>query len=167
MMPFARFALCIACLSLATSACAHEFWIQPDSFRPDAGSVVRFTLRHGERFLGDPVPRNDDVIERFVVIDSAGERPVRGRSGGRTSVGRSGTAGLNVVAYRGLRLLHELAGEKFDAYLREEGLDRIADLRVQRGESDQPGREVYSRCAKALLCAGSPGAACAGDPGAD
>jgi hypothetical protein len=57
----------------------------------------------------------------------------------------------------------ELPAEKFEAYLREEGLDAIVARRAQRGESGRPAREAYARCAKALLRPG--GAARADDAG--
>ena len=48
-----------------------------------------------------------------------------------------------------------LDADSFEAYLEEEGLPHIVDARAERGESGLPGREVYVRCAKSLVYAGS------------
>jgi uncharacterized GH25 family protein len=45
----------------------------------------------------------------------------------------------------------ELAAVKFEEYLFQEGLEKIIALRHERGDAQKPGRELFSRCAKALL----------------
>jgi hypothetical protein len=55
---------------------------------------------------------------------------------------------------RGSRL--ELPADRFEAYLREEGLERISSKRAQRGASAVGGRERFFRCAKSILVAGDP-----------
>jgi len=49
-----------------------------------------------------------------------------------------------------------LAPEKFNQYLKEEGLDAVAALRARRNETGAKARELFSRCAKSLVLAGSP-----------
>jgi len=48
----------------------------------------------------------------------------------------------------------ELPPERFEAYLRHEGLDAVAAERARRGEKEKPGREQYTRCLKALIQVG-------------
>ncbi|HKV06734.1 MAG TPA: DUF4198 domain-containing protein, partial [Thermoanaerobaculia bacterium] len=62
--------------------------------------------------------------------------------------------GLQVLVYDSAREPIELDGPKFEEYLREEGLQNVIALRAQRGQSAAPGREVFSRCAKALVAVG-------------
>jgi uncharacterized GH25 family protein len=62
--------------------------------------------------------------------------------------------GAYVIVYRSHRSSVTLEPEKFEKYLSEEGLDRTLQERRGRAEREKPGREVYSRCAKALLAAG-------------
>lgn len=106
-------------------------------------------------FRGDPVPRNPAQIEKFVLVTDAGETPVEGRSGddpaGRVSIAAPGVA---VIGYRSRNAPLWLEADKFEEYLREEGLERILELRARRGESAKPAREVFSRCAKALVSSG-------------
>jgi uncharacterized GH25 family protein len=63
-------------------------------------------------------------------------------------------AGLHAVAYRSRPTHHRMEAAKFEAYLVEEGLDEAARLRRERGQTESPGREAYSRCAKSLLAVG-------------
>lgn len=139
-------------LLLAGPATAHDFWIEPSSFRPSPGERIAVRLRVGERLQGDPVPRNPERIERFAAVGPEGVAEVVGVAG-------SDPAGWAVPAGPGLHWIvfdsnHarvELAGPKFDEYLAEEGLERIRGLR-KAGEG--PVREIYSRCAKSLLRVG-------------
>lgn len=143
----------------AASAAAggHEFWIEPSTYHPGVGETFRLELRHGERFRGERVPRREDLIDRFTLAGAEGEAPVVGRSGGPTSFTRATSPGLHVAGFRSRRMRNDLDAASFERYLREEGLARIADLRAARGETDRPGREVYSRGAKTLIAVGDGG----------
>jgi hypothetical protein len=146
-------ALVLAILAPATPALAHDFWIAPASFRPAPGATVPLELRVGEGFSGDPVPRDP---RRIVVFDAVGPRGVETAVAGVAGAHPAGIlpvpeTGLYLIAYESNAAAIELAAEKFEAYLGEEGLQRIVELRRARGESAAPGRERYARCAKALV----------------
>lgn len=131
---------------------AHDFWIEPSTFRPARGSNVALTLRVGQNFAGDAVPRTSALIERFVVRDASGEKAIGGLedqdpAGWLRVDGRSAA----VVGYRSRPSYVELPADRFEEYLRQEGLERIIDQRTMRRERKTPGREQFSRCAKALL----------------
>ena len=53
---------------LAAPLAAHDFWIEPSSFRPEVGSVVGIQLVVGQKFRGEPLPRNPALIAKFVLI---------------------------------------------------------------------------------------------------
>lgn len=143
---------------VAAPVLAHDFWIEPTSFRPEVGSVVGIGLRVGEGFDGDPVPRAAEKIERFVLLSRSGARDVEGVPGrDPAGVTRVAEPGYLVVGYRSRHSRVELPAEKFEEYLKEEGLEKIVATRAARGESDRPSREIYSRCAKAILDAGGAG----------
>jgi len=122
--------------------------------------MVMANLRVGQNFNGDPVARDSAAIDKFVIRDNAGERAVAGLEGrdpaGFFTVLKPGGA---VVGYRTRPAYLEMPPEKFAQYLRDEGLERILDIRAKRGESQKPSREIYSRCAKSLLIAGDGAAA--------
>jgi uncharacterized GH25 family protein len=138
---------------------AHDFWIRPASFRPRSGEVLNLHLLVGDNFAGEPVLRQEERIRKFVVVRPDGaEQPVVGRPGDDPAGRFRPTAeGLYVVGYRSKNAAVELAGDKFEAYLREEGLDAIAALRATRGETAKSAKETYSRSAKALFRVGEGG----------
>jgi uncharacterized GH25 family protein len=148
-------------LLLAASASAHDFWIEPSTFRPAAGSAVTASLRVGQQVHGDPVPRMPPLVERFVLRGAAGESPVIGRPGSDPAgIARINEGGLHWLGYQSNAYPVTLDGAKFESYLKDEGLERVVALRAKKGQSAVPGRERFYRCAKALL--ETPGAATKG-----
>jgi uncharacterized GH25 family protein len=157
------FLAAVSVLALARGAAAHDFWIEPQTYEASEGVPVALRLRVGERFRGDPVPRNDAKIEKFVIAGPSGETAVTGRDGSDPAgVARPAVAGIHVVGYRSKPSSVELEAEKFEAYLAEEGLESVIAERKEKGLSKEPGREIYSRCAKALLRIGRPKAPATG-----
>ncbi|MEK6373866.1 MAG: DUF4198 domain-containing protein [Acidobacteriota bacterium] len=136
-----RFAFALTLL--ACRAAAHDFWIEPSSFRPAVGDRVTAALRVGQKLRGDPVPRMPSLIDRFTFNGS----PMPGMTG-------RDPAGIAVVANTGVQWIgyQSTASEvtqdrqKFAQYLREEGLQRIV--------AGRENRERFYRCAKALIAAG-------------
>jgi hypothetical protein len=129
----------------------HDFWIEPSTFHPQPGAPLFASLRVGQQFVGDPVPRISSQIERFVVRDATGERDVAGFEGRDPAGFVKLEHGGAVIGYRSKPSSVSLPPEKFEQYLRDEGLERVIAERAKRGESKQPSREIYSRCAKALV----------------
>jgi uncharacterized GH25 family protein len=151
-------ALAVAGALLTAPLLAHDFWIEPSSFRPAAGSELAVSLRVGEHFRGDPVPRVDPKIVKFVLSSAAGETPI----GGLPAVDPAGlirvvSPGLAVIGYRSQRTAITLEADKFEKYLADEGLDGVLKARKTRGEQGKPGNEVYSRCAKSLIAVDGSG----------
>ena len=141
-----------ALLAAPGLAFAHDFWIEASSFRPAVGSAVELRLFVGPNFEGEPFPRVPNLISRFVLVSSAGERDIAGRAGADPAgVVRIEAPGLQIAAYRSLNYGLTVDAAKFEEYLAEEGLEKISAVRKKRGESGKAGREVFSRCAKALL----------------
>ena len=143
-------------LSVASLA-AHDMWIEPTAFIPDAGEIVGVRLRVGQDFLGDPLPRDPALIEQFVSIDSTGRKPVYGRDGADPAgLLRVTEPGLLIIGYQSHPSPVVLQSTKFNQYLKEEGLDAIAELRASRKQTGSDAREIFSRCAKSLLLSGTP-----------
>jgi uncharacterized GH25 family protein len=135
--------------------CAHDMWIEPTTFAPKNGEVVGLRFRLGQDLLGDPLPRDPRLINQFVVEDATGRKPVIGRDGGDPAgFVRAGSPGVLVVGYHSNASAVELPADKFNQYLKEEGLDAIAALRVSRNQVGAPSRELFSRYAKTLIASG-------------
>jgi uncharacterized GH25 family protein len=140
----------------ASPAAAHEFWIEPSTFRPEPERKVEFFLRAGELGKAEPVPRRESRIERFELVGARGVTPIRGAEG-RDPAGEATTSGEGpwVAVLRSRPLSITLDPAKFEAYLREEGLEHVIAARAAKGQTRVDGREIYSRCAKALLGTGA------------
>lgn len=132
------------------SARAHDFWIEPSTFRPEAGESFTAALRVGENFEGDPVPRRGARIESFVVRTASGEQPVNGfESQDPAGFVKLDEAGTAVIAYRGKPTPHELPSAKFKQFLNEEGITGITPTSAKQ-------RERFYRFAKTIVGPTSP-----------
>ncbi len=140
---------------LAAPLLAHDFWIEPSSFRPEVDSTVGVRLMIGQGFQGEPLPRNPALITKFVMVSGGGETEIAGRpADDPAGMVRIAAPGLQIVGYRSRNSSVALEAAKFESYLREEGLEAIVAERARRGDSQKESRELFSRCAKALLFAG-------------
>lgn len=153
-----RLHLAVVAIALSdASVSAHDMWIEPTTFSPGLGETVGVRLRVGQDLLGDPVPRDATLVNQFVVEDAAGRKPVVGRHGADPAgFVRVAMPGLLVIGYSSNPSAIELAADKFNQYLKEEGLDAVAALRAHRNETGVRARELFSRCAKSLVPSGPP-----------
>lgn len=162
---------------LTATSPAHDFWIEPERPHTSANQTLRVRLWHGSPFRGDAVAFEQDAVLRFESVPIAeqsvcaaaepaasdqtgpvdhadhgcGVTPVVGLSGRAVCYAKPATPGPHAIVYHTRENTSLLPGPRFEGYLLEEGLDAIIQQRAERGESNLPGREVYSRCAKALL----------------
>jgi uncharacterized GH25 family protein len=136
---------------------AHDLWIEPTTFSPEPGQIIGVRLRVGQDLLGDPVPRDPALVKQFVFEDVGGRKPLVGREGADPAgFLRVAGPGLLVIGYLSNPSAIELAAEKFNQYLRDEGLDAVAALRARRMQTGDTAHELFSRCAKSLVLSGSP-----------
>jgi Domain of unknown function (DUF4198) len=147
----------VACglVAAMTSASAHEFWLEPTAFTASAGGHIGIYLCNGSGFEGWSLPRDPRRIEEFIAVGPDGAHPVVGLDGSQPAgLVRFTAPGGYVIAYRSNRAMTVQPDEKFDAYLREKGLDAILARRRAEGHSGGRVRESYSRDAKALIHVG-------------
>jgi uncharacterized GH25 family protein len=152
-----RIVLAVVSLLLCsvTSLRAHDFWIEPRSFRTTEGALIGLHLLVGENLTGDPIPRDAASIERFSVVRGGREQAVPGREGGDPAgVVRVEGSGLLVVAYQSRPHAVALTPATFERYLGEEGLDAIKAILPRTPARTGSYRERFSRCAKALIASG-------------
>ncbi|MFN0102872.1 MAG: DUF4198 domain-containing protein [Bryobacteraceae bacterium] len=134
----------------------HDMWIEPTSFRPEAGQLIGVKLRVGQELLGDAIPRNARAIREFVVADASGRQTVMGREGSDPAgFLRVANAGVAVIGYSSHASSMELPADQFNAYLKEEGLEAVMAERARRKQGGAKARELFSRCAKSLLATGA------------
>lgn len=133
----------------------HDLWIEPSSFLLEPGETVVVSLRLGDS-IGEPFPRSRSLIRRFEAVSPNGDGfAVEGIEGyDPAGAVRLDREGVWILAYESRPYFSDLEPEKFEDYLREEGLESILESRRERGESDQRGKELFSRSVKSLLQVG-------------
>jgi uncharacterized GH25 family protein len=157
----ARLGLVAACALtvLARAAVAHDFWVQPLNFWISPNSAVMTTLQvgHGEfreRWNADAtrVVRFNDIGPDGVVTDHQAE--LRAGTMDKDHLLTFGAPGTHVLILETSHAESTLPGLRFNDYLKQEGLTPALDLRARTKTESQPGREIYSRRAKALVQVG-------------
>lgn len=164
MRRFALSAAAAATALLAGSVAAHDLWLQPEPFwiAPRAVAATSVQVGHGtnrERWAVD--------VARVLSLRSFGPAggvvdrlPTLRASGlGRDAAFRFDRPGTHVLAMVSGHAVSELPAEQFRSYLAEEGLTPAQTHRRQSGAEARPGREIYSRRAKALIQVGPAGRA--------
>ena len=148
--------LVVAALALSGSTLfAHDMWIEPTTFFPEPGVIVGARLRVGQDLIGDPLRRDAALINQFVVEDAEGRRSLVGRNGADPAgLLRVASPGLLVIGYHSNPSAVEQTADKFNQYLKEEGLEAVTALRTRLGQTGGV-RELFSRCAKSLVLSGS------------
>ena len=144
----------------ATSASAHEFWIEAKDYTlaPDAPLVA--DIRVGMRFKGNGLGFNPNRHTRFDVVTDGGAEPIASRLGDRPAIDQAiaGGGGLAIVVHQASDLnLDYDDPAKFEQFVREEGLDGTLEAHAARGLPPAGFREIYSRHAKALIDTGPGG----------
>ncbi|OYX31105.1 MAG: hypothetical protein B7Z01_13065 [Brevundimonas subvibrioides] len=140
---------------IAMPAAAHDFWLQPASFWVRSGAPVGLSLLVGHganRQLWDADIRR---MTRFYSVGPAGTAELSGsiRQGGAGQVALL-ARGVHVLALETSHAQSDLPAIRFEDYLRVEGLTPAIEARRLSSRTDQPGREIYSRRAKALVRVG-------------
>ena len=137
---------------------AHEFWLQPKKFRYTVGEEMKVAFMVGESFTGEFWDLNRHKVERLD-IQSLGMvknllKEVKQTAGGNLSY-KFIKEGTHLLALESNSAYLELEGAKFNAYLKEDGMDEILDARTSANELDKPSKEYYKRFAKLLVQSGA------------
>lgn len=159
---FAGMLAATVALVVSGAALAHDFWIQPQRFWLATGGSTSLAI-----LVGHGPARQHWVLRlnRVVALVSLGPG---GRRLDRSGTLRQGTyapdaqldfaePGTHVVAFENTASTNSLPADRFNDYLRAEGIRPALIWRQRTNASDQPGRESYSRRAKTLVQVGPPG----------
>lgn len=154
-----KFALAsLSLILVAGPVLAHDFWIQPQRFQVAAGAEVPVTFEVGHGHARERWANNDRIllIGDFFDRRRQDRRAQLRASGPADFVTRFAEPGLHVLGMQTSHAFSELPGSRFNDYAREEGLAAVLAARKRAGTLERPGRERYSRRAKALFQVGAP-----------
>lgn len=148
-------------LSCALSVRAHEFWVLPDRFQLPGPGGATLTLAVGQEFTGDRVGFSRALLAQFQHVSAAGRADLRARvpadtaaASWRVDLARPGTHLLAITTEPSEIVL---PADKFNDYLRAEGLQSVLRERARTGRSETEGRERYRRNIKTLVQVGTRG----------
>ncbi len=149
------FIACLALTHMAPMAFAHDLWIEASPRRAAQGMPIKLRLWVGQDFKGEPLPRNESLIQKFSLVGPEGERSVIGQDGSDPAgFVKAESQGLHTVVYLSRFSRVELDGAKFESYLKDEGLEAISKVRASKRETAKPAKDSFLRCAKAILPVG-------------
>lgn len=157
-LPIVGRGLLAALVMLSLPVQAHDFWVEPQRFQTEPGHAVPAMIWVGDHGTRE---RSPIAARRIVSLRSAGPDGVRDQLPGLSMGGADADMRLSRMEPGTHLLMLEtdhapiaLPADRFNDYLRQEGLTPAISWRRDRGQEDRPGREIYCRRAKAILQVG-------------
>lgn len=150
----------LAALCTATSAGAHDFWLQPQSFNPGVSQADPITIEVGH---GPFRSRWSGALDRVVLFRNfvAGAKmdlkPVLHPTPDQDAVLSFPASGTQMLVFESTDALSNLPSIRYNDYAKIEGLKAALDYRAKTGQMQANGRESYSRRCKALINVGAGG----------
>lgn len=155
-------AFVIAAIFGADAAGAHDFWVQPRDFAAGVGTVMPLTIEVGHGPARQRWSAAIDRIATFEAVGSMGTKdihaallPPGGPADANVSFSQPGTY---IVVLATNRAASDLPAIRFNDYIRAEGIAPALAARAAANATDTPGRELYSRRAKAIVRVGTTAA---------
>lgn len=153
-----RTTLLLLSLLLSVPAAAHEFWMLSAPFSPAVAAKSLLTLHVGQDLEGDLIGLSSEHVAAMDRYTINGKDDLRAAALTSTVVPgveiRFKTPGTQVIALSSAANFVSLSGDRFHAYLHDEGLDQIIEKRIEAGTEATPSRERYFRNVKTILRVG-------------
>ncbi|TAH20528.1 MAG: DUF4198 domain-containing protein [Cytophagales bacterium] len=146
--------LILCFLALFYVAQAHEFWLAFQKFMVNVGDAVPISFLVGEDFNGETW---EGKMASFYLYNEKGKQNIADIFPAKPEEKTTLTfksEGTHLLAFNSQNKLIELEPDKFLAYLEEDGLTEVIEMRKKCNETTKKGRESYQRCAKALVQVG-------------
>jgi uncharacterized GH25 family protein len=142
------------------SALAHEFWLFPKTFFPNVGDKLTWEIMVGENYEGERWGGGSRRVDRLRLITSRGEQNLTAQI--QQSDAQVTPPAVD-IRYSETQMLVletnnsfiELEADKFEDYLKEDGLALALNYREKNAEQQKKGREFYRRCAKSIVQVGT------------
>src|SRR3990170_4722485 len=119
-------------LTVLTFAGAHEFWLHPSSFFFKRGEKLELHQLSKSINLTDSIKEGDKENLTYTLKEE----------------------GTLLLTMHSNNAFIELDAEKFNAYLKEDGLEEILEHRIKTNTNSNAAKEFYSRYTKLLLQVG-------------
>ena len=135
---------------------ATEFWLEPKKFHFQVGEEMMIDFMEGESFTGGLWDMKKNQVELLQWYSNSGvkdlSKTVKPTKGKNVTL-KFAQEGTQLVVMRSNASFRAWQADQFNAYLEEEGLDEIAELRKKTNSTDS-AKEYYTRFAKVLVQVG-------------
>lgn len=151
----------LVCLFLVSSTLltAHEFWLAPDKYFYTIRDIALIRFHVGENFTGENWSGNKEKIKQLShylpngnVIDLSDKLSMNKGDSVRLPLQTEGT---HMIVFNSTNSHIELEADKFNEYLKEDGLQTAIQYREKNGEHDKLGKEYYQRSVKTIIQVGN------------
>lgn len=144
-------------LLITILAQAHEFWLQPLKYFYEVGEKATISFKVGENFMGEPWNLKHHRVERLDLIHGSQTTDLKAsvKEGEKDNLEiELKESGTHLIVMQSNNAFIELEAEKFNEYLKEDGLDDVYDLRTKTNTLTKPSKEFYSHHTKLFLQVG-------------
>lgn len=160
MKRLSRYIICLSCLLILIFPInAHEFWLMPSKYFASPGEVINLNFFVGEHFTGEHWGGGGRRINSLNYFHHGTveniTNSVEYKDSTLTASITLSKSGTHAIALSTNNAYIELEADKFNEYLKEDGLEHIIAWRAQQGKSNTKSREYYRRCAKTFIQVGS------------
>ncbi len=145
----------LLCLFFAPPVAAHDYWLVPETFAPKEGANVPVRVYVGEAFKSEQEvaysAKKTASLQLVAAKKTFTDFPDL-KDGGKPALAfKMPTTGTAVLRYDRDWSGITLTADKFNAYLKEEGLDAVIKARAAANETGADGKERYRRCLKTIV----------------
>jgi uncharacterized GH25 family protein len=146
---------CAAFSAIYSPAAAHDFWIAPKAFHADSAGTIPVAI-----MIGHPKDKSRWALNPHRIISLKSHSPdgITDHQGRMDTLMPNGDMllsfegdGTHLMMIETTSATSVLPADKFNDYLREEGLSPIKIDRARKETEDEDGREIYSRRGKTLI----------------
>ncbi|WP_108837776.1 DUF4198 domain-containing protein [Tateyamaria sp. Alg231-49] len=156
-MKLSPFVLIFWCAIFASSATAHEFWIEADRYQVAPGENIVANLKNGQVFEGTTLSYFTRSFSRFDVIQGNKGANVQGRMGDRPAFDQPapGEGLVTIVHETTPSFVNYKEWDKFQKFADHKDFPDMAARHSANGFPPPPFKERYTRHAKALIGVGN------------
>lgn len=152
--------LTLSLLAFSAMILAHDFWLLPERYKVKHNEDVNIYFKVGHHGSEEGWGLRWDRIVSIREYNSTGVQdlsrnilPQSSISQGKTN-GSFEQQGTSVIGFESYHSVSVLAAEKFNDYVKTEGLTLVQKTREVNNELEVAGVEIYSRKAKAIVQVG-------------
>ena len=145
-------------LFIGGAVLSHEFWLQPKKFKYALNEEMNVAFLVGENFEGEPWDLKKNKIEKLELSHLAKAVDLRQQikpDAKEKLKYRFVEEGTYLLSMQSNEAYLELDAEKFNGYLKEDGLENALEIRTKTNTLDKPSKEFYSCYVKLFVQAGN------------